>query len=110
MNWPGIIKHADDDELTYVSDQSAWDNDVDLHYTDYDESDYLVDASGNTYSLMKRLSNLVTPEPRGESKTLQDVLALTKAHAAQKGSCCVAKLYAPDIKEAFKIVESLNEA
>lgn len=110
MNWPGIIKHADDAELIYVSDQSAWDKDADLHFFEYDESDYLVDSNGKIYSLSKRLNNSVIPEPRGEPMTLQDILGLIKAHAAQKGSCCVAKLYAPTIHEAFKIVESLDES
>jgi hypothetical protein len=41
---------------------------------------------------------------------LQEILGLIKAHAAQKGSCCVAKLYAPTIVDAFKMVESLDEA
>ena len=109
VNWPGIIKHADDDELTYVSDQSGWDDEIDLHHFVYDESDYLVDSSGRIYDLTKRLNDRVSPEPRDESMALHDILGLVKAHAAQKGSCCVAKLYAPTIAEAFKIVESLNE-
>lgn len=109
VNWPGIIKHADEDELTYVSDQSGWDDDADLHHFAYDESDYLVDSSGMIYGLTTRFDNHVKPEPRDESMTLQDILGLIKAHAAQKGSCCVAKLYAPTIDDAFKIVESLNE-
>jgi len=109
VNWPGIIKHLNDAELTYVSDQNEWDNDEDLHCFEYDESDYLVDSSGKIFSLTTRLDKYVKPEPRGESMTLHDILSLVKVHAAQSGSCCVAKLYAPTINEAFKIVESLNE-
>ena len=109
MNWPGIIKYSDDAELIYVSDQTEWDNDADLHYFEYDESDYLIDLSGNIFSLTMRENKYVKPEPCGESMPLQDILGLIKAHAALKGTCCVAKLYAPTIAEAFKIVESLNE-
>lgn len=108
INWPCIIKHADDAELIYVSDQTEWDNDADLHYFEYDESDYLIDSSGEIYSLTKRHITHVVPESSGKSMALKDILGLVKAHAAQKGSCCVAKLYAPTITEAFKIVESLN--
>jgi predicted acylesterase/phospholipase RssA len=50
----------------------------------------------------------VEPRPSGESIALQVILGLIKAHAAQKGSCCVAKLYAPTIADAFKIIESLD--
>jgi hypothetical protein len=110
MNWPVIIKHSDDAELIYVSDQSDWDKDDDLHHFDYHESDYLVDSSGNIFSLTTRESQRVRPEPRGKSMPLPELLGLIKAHAAQKGSCCVAKLYAPTIGEAFKIVASLNDA
>ena len=109
MNWPSIIKHSDDAELIYVSDQAEWDNDADLLYFEYDESDYLIDSSGEIYSLAKRQNKYLEPKSRGKTMTLQDILGLIKAHAAQKGSCCVAKLYAPTIIEAFKIVKSLNE-
>jgi len=109
VNWPAFIKHSNDAELIYVSDQTEWDNDTDLHYFEYDVSDYLLDSSGEIYSLTTRVDKYVKPQPRGQSSTLHDILGLIKAHAAQKGSCCAAKLYAPTISEAFKIVESLNE-
>ena len=109
MNWPGIIKHSDDAELIYVADQAVWDNEADLHYAIYDESDYLVDSSGNIFTLTTMESNYVNPKPDGNSMALHEILGLVKAHAAQKGACCVAKLYAPTIIEAFKIVESLDE-
>jgi hypothetical protein len=109
VKWPGIIKHSDDAELIYVSDQDEWDNDADLHYFEYDESDYLIGSNGETYRLDKRKNKYVVPESRGTTMTLQNILGLVKAHAAQRGSCCVAKLYAPTIIDAFKIVESLNE-
>jgi len=109
INWPAIIKHSGDPELIYVSNQTAWENDVDLHYVEYDETDFLLDSDGKTYTLQEKQSFYITPKPNGDSKSLQETLGLVKAHAAQQGSCCVAKLYAPSIVEALKIVESLNE-
>ena len=109
IDWPAIIKHSEDAELVYVRDQAEWDKDEDLHHFEYHESDFLLDSSGNTFSLTTREQDRVKPEPRGESKSLPELLGLIKAHAAQKGSCCVAKLYAPTIGEAFRLVESLNE-
>jgi len=109
VNWPAIIKHSDDPELIYISDQTEWENNVDLHYFEYDETDFLLDSTGKTYTLKEKESFSINPEPNGESKSLQEILGLVKAHAAQQGSCCVAKLYAPSIIEALKIVESLNE-
>lgn len=109
LNWPGIIKHAGDPELTYVSSQAEWDNDVGLHGFEYDESDWLIDSSGHVFNLSKAAAESVQPQPSGKSMTLDEILGLIKAHAALKGSCCVAKLYSPTIDEAFKIVASLDE-
>lgn len=110
MLWPGVIKHSSDAELTYVCDQATWDNDADLHHFDYDVSDYLIDSTGKLFSLTRREGKLVKPEPTARSMTLDDVLDIVRAHAAEKGSCCIAKIYAPSIEEAFKIVASLEES
>lgn len=109
VNWPAIIKHSDDAELIYIRDQTEWDADADLHLFEYEESDYLIDSGGEIFSLTRRKDRYLEPESSGEVMALRDILCLVKAHAAQKGSCCVAKLYAPTIKDAFKIVESLND-
>jgi len=109
INWPAIIKHSDDPELTFISSQTEWDKDTDLHNVKYDEADYLVDASGKIYTLTTTQSLSLQPQETGGSKTLKEILGLAKAHAAQQGSCCVAKLSAPSIKDAFKIIASLSE-
>jgi hypothetical protein len=109
MDYPCIIKHADDAELVYVGNQSEWDSDEDLCCFEYDESDCLIDSSGDIYIFTESSNKYVTPQASGESMSLAEILGLVKAHASQKGSCCVAKLYAPTISDAFRIVESLNE-
>jgi len=92
-----------------VNDQHEWDKDADLHRAHYDESDVLIDSSGSTFRLTQGSDQSVTPEPNADSISLLDVLGLIKAHAALKGSCCVAKLSAASITDAFKIVESLDQ-
>lgn len=109
INWPAILKHSDDTELTYIRNRADWDNNADLHHVNYDDSDVLIDSSGNLFRLTTRLQNGVIPMPCHASLALEDILGLIKAHAAHTGSCCVAKLYAPSIPEAFKILESLLE-
>jgi len=109
VHWPAIIRIAGDAELIYVAGESAW-HDPDLHEFEYDENDRLIDASGNLFTLNHRQQGRVLPRPVGSSMALPEVLGLVKAHAAQKGSCCVAKLYAPSIEEAFRIVASLGDA
>lgn len=110
MNWPAIIKHADDEELIYVCDQGEWDSDADLHGVVYDEADFLIDATGQLYGLTAQLNKHVIPTARHASMPLLDILSLIKSHAASTGSCCAAKLYAPTIVDAFKILASLNKA
>lgn len=110
VNWPAIIKHADDEELIYVRDQAEWDGDMDLHGAVYDEADVLIDVTGQLYGLTTRLHLHVMPSARHASMSLLDILGLIKSHAAETGSCCVAKLYAPTIHDAFTMLASLNEA
>ena len=107
VTWPAIIKHTDDSELIFVSDQTVWNDVADLHSLDYEEAGYLIDSCGNIFTLTSKGNKHVNPEPNGDSMGLYEILGLVKAHAAQQGACCVAKLYAPTIIDAFKIVESL---
>lgn len=109
IHWPAIIRHAGDVELLYISDQAAWRQDADLHDFVYDAADCLIDSSGKIYTLTTRANNQVLPQASGKVMPLTEILGYIKAHAAQKGSCCVAKLYAPGIVEAFKIVAAMDE-
>jgi len=107
--WPAIIKYPDDAELLYIHNQTEWDSDSGLHSFHYDEMDYLIDSTGQTFNLTKKLNDIVQPELTTDTKQLEEVLGLVKGHASQMGSCCVSKLYAPSISEAFKIVKSLSD-
>ena len=109
VNWPGIIKYADDDELIYIADQARWDSDAELYASVYDDSDCLIDSDGHIYRLTGRINDRVSPAFSGESMALLDILGLIKGHAAQSGSCCVAKLYAPTIHDAFVMLASFND-
>jgi hypothetical protein len=110
VNWPGIVKHSDDAELIYVCDQAEWDNEDDLARFEYDDSDVLIDSTGQVFGLSRRENGGVEPVPRENTMSLAEILGLVKAHAACKGSCCVAKIYAPTIVDAFEIVASLQDS
>lgn len=110
VNWPAVIRIYGDAELIHVADQAEWEHNPDLHSADYSEADYLVDSAGDVYCLTTKTGKQVKPECSGEVRTLVEMLGLVKAHAAQSGSCCVAKLYAPSIREAIEIVASVNQA
>lgn len=107
--WPAIIKYPGDAELLYVNSQVEWNSDAGLHSFNYDETDYLIDSAGNTFALTQRVGNMVQPESLNKNMPLDEILGLIKAHAAQTGACCIAKLYAPSISEAFKMVKSLSD-
>ena len=100
IHWPCVIKHANDPELTYL------DNEQGLAHVEPDESDILIDTCGNVF-IPVNTEWVAATKP--ETMKLTEVLGLVKAHAAQSGSCCVAKLYAPTISEAFKIVKDTSD-
>lgn len=108
INWPVIIKYADDAELAYIDNQKKWDSESELHEFEYAVTDNLIDSLGCVYDLNNRDDGCIKPQANGKVVELKEILGLVKAHAAQSGSCCVAKLYAPTIREAYKIVESLD--
>jgi len=53
IDWPAIVAHADDAELLYVHDRSAWDDEADLHAADYHAADCLIDAAGHVFALTR---------------------------------------------------------
>lgn len=108
INWPAIVKHHNDPELTYVDNQAEWNSNEELYHGSFDELDYLVDAAGKVFTLSEKLNHCVAPRPNGTVKTLYEILGLIKAHAANTESCCVSKLYAPSIIDAFKLINSIN--
>jgi len=109
VNWPGIVLHDGDPELLYVPDHAGWERDAGLHAADYVASDCLIDSSGTVFRLSATAGQRVMPQARGDTKSLDEILALVKAHAVQAGSCCVAGLYAASIREAFRIVQALDD-
>ena len=108
IRWPAVVSMDGDAELIYVADQHDWEDGGRCHPL-YTGADYLLDATGRVYRLALTHSGDVRVEASGDSRTLLDVLGLVKAHAAQSGSCCVAKLYAPSIRQALELVKSIDD-
>lgn len=108
ISWPGVVIMAGDAELIYVAGQRDWDEDNGRCQPLYAEDDYLLDASGHVYRLTRTVDGRVIPEATAATRTLIEVLGLVKAHAAQSGSCCVAKLYAASIRQAIELVKSVD--
>jgi len=107
ISWPAIMVLGDDPELVYVHNQADWGNRTDLHVANSIEADLLIDSLGKVFELTSRDEHKVVLRPTGQIKSLEEILGLVKAHAASSGACCVAKLYAPSIEEAYKIARSV---
>ncbi|MEH6473443.1 MAG: DUF4144 family protein [Halopseudomonas sp.] len=107
--WPAILKHLGENELTFISSQSEWDCDADLHFFSYEPEDVLIDTNGQIHSLTDRQNNFVQPRENGNKIELEVLNALVKEHASQLGSCCVSKISYPSISDAIKAVEAIGE-
>ena len=102
--WPAVVRHGDDPELTYIADEQP----LYERRGSYLNGEQLIDSAGKIF-LLSCDDNALDLHPTGEVMALNDFLGLVKAHAAQGGSCCVAKLHAPSIADAMAIVASLED-
>lgn len=105
INWPALLHCHQDTELRYVADFQAFE----LVRTDGEINtfDQLIDSNGQVFNPcnVHQAGNAPTSL---NSLTLEETLGLVKAHAAQAGSCCVAKLYAPTIAAAVVMVHDID--
>jgi len=101
-----MLRLTGEAELAYLHDQADWD--MHAHGSHYLTSDYLIDASGAIYSLKRGAGGDVQLQATGKSATLDEVVNAVRAHAAQSGSCCVAKFSASSIPEAIAAVRSFH--
>ena len=105
IHWPAIIQYASHAELGYVPDQRAWESDPHLQRHAWQPADRLIDSRGNMHALRQG----TLPQPTSHSVALDELLHIIRAHAAQAGLCCTAKLSAPSIAEAVHLVGTLHE-
>ena len=105
IRWPAILQYTGSAELSLILSAAEWAADAQLHGTHYHPDDRLIDVAGCSYSLQQRDSEGIAPAADGRTLTLQEILTLIRHHAAQDGACCVAKLSAESIAEAFRLLE-----
>lgn len=105
INWPALLHCHQDAELLYVEDIQAFES---IRTSgEMNNFDQLIDSHGQIFNPCNshQNSNAQTPS---NTLSLEDILELVKAHAAQAGSCCVAKLYAPSIAAAIVMVNAID--
>ena len=105
IHWPAIIQYAGQAELGYVPDHRGWESDPHLQMHAWQPTDRLIDSRGIVHALRQE----ILPEKTTHSIALDELLHIVRAHAAQAGLCCTAKLSAPSIAEAVRLVGTLHE-
>lgn len=105
IRWPAILQFAGSAELCLIRNAAEWTTDARSHGAHHHPDDRLIDVEGRSYSLQQRDSEGIAPLPDGRTLTLQEILPLIRHHAAEDGACCVAKLSAESIAEAFRLLE-----
>jgi len=92
-----LIQHPGDAELEFIPDAAAFDT---WQVTSTPAT--LIDKEGKTY-VIGRDKHLIM---KGLT-SLEEILALIRAHAILEGICCTPKLGAPDIPTALTILSSI---
>ena len=107
ISWPAILHYRGDDELDFVPDQSAWDEQQRHCAIGYQPGDRLIDSTGRCH-LLASVRQCETTGSRNTSLNLDEILCLVRAHAAQSGICCVAKIQAMSVKEVIEMVGEMT--
>ena len=102
--WPVVIHYANDPELDLIDSQAQWNARDDLIQFDFQTDDRIIVCNGWVFEFAINSPDSSKAVCSGKRIHLDDLLGLIKAHMSEAGACCVAKLYAPDYAEAFKII------
>ena len=102
--WPAIIHYHGQGELTFIANQASWENGEYLQAIHYHASDALIDAEGSLYQILNIASGEVSLQRLNKKASLQEVIGMIRAHAAELGACCVAKFSATSIHEAINSI------
>lgn len=105
IRWPAVIQYAGQAELAYVADAASWQQQAGHRYR---RDDRLIDADGRCYRLDQRAQDQAQPQAEAEPLTLAQATALLRAHTAQQGECCSAKLHATSIAQAWQATASAD--
>ena len=114
ITWPAILHYLGQAELAYIPSRQAWENEQKSHTLQFQTMGRLIDSTGRIFSL-RDIANAQVETPASfharpipaEFVTLQEVIELLRAHAAQSASCCIAKISAPSIAAAIRLVDTI---
>lgn len=109
VNWPAVIKLQGDDELIYIPNATAWEQDPDLSGYHYNDNDRLIDSCGNSYSLVtNQQSKTANISPCNMKYNSVEFCELLKAHFLCLQHCCVSKFFIKSIDEGMLMLQNQN--
>lgn len=106
VTWPAVLKFEGDPELLYVASQSDWNTDKYAHAIIHGEGDILIDSEGSVFSLVGLNDGVLSFQASEIILDLSEMIDLIKAHQANLGSCCIAKISFRSFAEAVQSVDS----
>jgi len=104
IQWPAAIHYDNDAEMQLVENVARWQQISNSRQDTFEVEDYLVDSHGQVFFFSLDSAGNTLLNCTDKKLSLEKVLGLVKAHLADQGSCCVAKLYAPSIRDALQML------
>ncbi|MGB5397415.1 MAG: DUF4144 family protein [Gammaproteobacteria bacterium] len=110
-SWPAIIKHAGDDELSYISSETAWLADPYISAHPCNDDDILIDSRGYIFNLhydtrRKQVYLLHT----GAVMPLGRFSTMVQMHLAVLEQCCISKLTFIDYSHGIRLVAASDDS
>lgn len=109
ISWPAIINYHSNDELSFVANESEWNNDTDLSAYNYHDNDIFIDNNGHLYQLNIIEDGIVHPCSTKHTLSLERLTKLVQRHAALQGECCIEKIVFKSISEGIQLVASMSD-
>ncbi len=106
IHWPAVLQYDNDPELEYLENETAWQQTIASSENAFEQQDQLIDSEGQVFSCTQLGQTSAGKSQPTTIIKLETLLGLIKAHLADTGSCCVAKTYAPTIRDAIRILDN----
>jgi hypothetical protein len=100
LRWPCLFKLAGDDELIYLSAETALVNECQSLI--WSDADHLIDSKGQRFSFVENLSGSFVYQKQGKPLSLEQVTEFIQAHAFSQTELCLTKIQFPCISEAIQ--------
>ncbi len=108
-DWPAVIRHDGDDELTVIGSNAEWRRDAAQHLYGLRSGGALIDSSGRIFTLAQTRDGAIQAADTGKTASLEDFIRLVRIHASTSHRCCIEKISFRSVAEGIQLVASMNE-